>query len=345
MPRPRPLPVELGDAFSVADALGAGVSKRRLRALDLATPFHGVRRVPSKDESTAETEAGREARSSTEAEQSTGEAPLALDRRRRAATLRDARAYSQIMRPGAFFCGRTAACLFGAPVAPGGELDVAVCAPQRAPRARGIHGRKVSQRLAAVTELEELPISTPASTWTMLGRDLSERELVVAGDFFVQIPRDRFGRQHPELALATLDDLRAMTDAGARPPTTKLLRAALEQIRVGSSSPLETEFRLDAAAVGLPDPLLDAEIRDEHGRLLGISEIVYPEFRTVVEIEGDHHRTSRAQWHRDIEKYRAYVDAGWHVERLTSVHVRNSRHGLSIVAAALAKRGWSGFTR
>lgn len=328
--RPRPLPDSLGEVFSVADALHAGASQRRLRALDLDAPFHGVRRIQSNE--------GREPAESEPV-------PLAVDRQRRADAFRDARAYAEVMRPGAFFCGRTAACLLGAPVAPEGLLDVAVFSPHRAPRARGIRGRKVAPHLAAVQTLEGLPVSTPATTWAMLGRDASERELIIVGDRFVRIPRDSFGRQHPELASATVLDLQTATDAGARPPATTRLRRALEQIRVGSSSPLETEFRLDAAMAGLPVPVLDKEIRDASGRLLGISEIVYPEFRTVVEIEGDHHRTSRDQWHRDIEKYRAYVDAGWHVERLTSKHIRNSRHGVSIVAAALAKRGWSGFSR
>lgn len=62
----------------------------------------------------------------------------------------------------------------------------------------------------------------------------------------------------------------------------------------------------------------------------------------IVEIEGDHHRTSRRQWHRDIEKYRNYADAGWYVVRLTSAHVGSTRLGVSIVAQALQRRGWDG---
>lgn len=42
MHRP-PLPAELGPSFSVADALAAGATPSRLRALDLVRPFHGVR--------------------------------------------------------------------------------------------------------------------------------------------------------------------------------------------------------------------------------------------------------------------------------------------------------------
>src|SRR5690606_10974337 len=132
-------------------------------------------------------------------------------------------------------------------------------------------------------------------------------------------------------------------DAGPRPPTTARLRAALEQVRVGSSSPLETDYRLDAAAGGLPDAVLGMEIRGEDGRLLGISEFVYPDYRLVVEVEGDHHRTDRKQWNRDIEKYRAYPAAGLEVVRLTSAHIRGAYPtAVGIVRTALRRRGWKG---
>ena len=155
----------------------------------------------------------------------------------------------------------------------------------------------------------------------MLGRELSMRELVVVGDAIVKIPRDHRGRLQPEQQLATIEQLRRAVKAGHRRGVAKL-REALAHIRVGSSSPLETEYRLDAAAAGLPEPELDVEIRDAGGSLCGITEVVYPEYRTLVEIEGDHHRTDQQQWDRDIEKYAAYVAAGWEVVRLTSRHIR-----------------------
>lgn len=107
----------------------------------------------------------------------------------------------------------------------------------------------------------------------------------------------------------------------------------------GADSPPETEFRLDAAAAGLPHPQLDVEIRDRTGRLLGISEFLYPEQRVVVEIEGDHHRTSRRQWERDIEKYRNYATIGIEVVRLTAGH-RRAGAAVAIVRDVLTRRGW-----
>ena len=109
---------------------------------------------------------------------------------------------------------------------------------------------------------------------------------------------------------------------------------------LSSASPLETEYRLDAALAGLPTPELDVKIRDGRGRLIGITEVVYREYRTLVEVEGDHHRTDRRQWDRDIEKYNAYAALGWEVVRLTSTHVRGAKRGVSLVRDALLRNGW-----
>lgn len=327
--RPRPLPTELPSSFSTAEALAAGVTPRRLRAKDLASPFRGTRRRLPEDRATRDTRSDAD------------DTPYADDAAHRADHLSAMRMFATVMESGTFFSGRTAAYAYGVPLDPGDALEVATFAPRRAPLRRGIRGRKVAPHLATVRMHEGMPVSSPASTWAMLATELTERELVVVGDALVRIPRDRFGRQHPELRLATIEHLQSAVDAGPRPGRPKL-RAALAMIRVGSSSPLETEYRLDADAAGLPTPSLDREIRDDRGRLLGISEIVYEEYRVVVEIEGDHHRTSRRQWHRDIEKYRDYADAGWHVVRLTSSHLRPARIGLSIVAQALQNRGWNG---
>lgn len=108
---------------------------------------------------------------------------------------------------------------------------------------------------------------------------------------------------------------------------------------MGSASPLETDYRLAAEDAGLPECELDVEIRDSSGRLLGICDAVYAAQRVIVEIEGDHHRTDRTQWDRDIEKYAALVADGWEIIRLTARHIRQ-RHprGPELVRAALARR-------
>ena len=320
---PRPLPGGLGPAFSCGDARAAGVSPKRLRAKDLAAPFRGVRTVPD-----AEPPAS-------------GIDPLARQREVRERTRRLASAYAEIMPAHAVFAGRTAAVLLGAPLDPGPDLVVAVPDPMRAPRRIGIRGVKSRPEYLRATVVDGLRATDPASTWAMLGAELGIRDLVVVGDAFVHVPRDSSGHRMPHARLATIDDLGAALASGRR-RGARQLRAALALIREGSASPLETDFRLDATAAGLPVADLDVEVRDRHGRLVGISEVVYPAFRTIVEIEGDHHRVDRAQWDRDIGKYAAYSALGWEVVRLTARHVRHRRTAVAVVDDVLRRRGWDG---
>ncbi len=266
--------------------------------------------------------------------------PLARDRAQRREMRRRAELYRPLMVRHAFFVGRTAAGFWGLPVDCSGELEVGVAAPHRAPRRSRIAGRQVAATLVSVRQLDGFAVASPASTWAMLATDLSVRELVQVGDALVRIPRDGLARLRRDLRLCSVEQLRAAIDAGRRHGAERL-RAAIEAIRVGSASPLETDCRLDAATDCLPEPTLDVEIRDARGRLLGVTEIAYPEFGVLVEVEGDHHRTSRDQWHRDIEKYAAYAIEGYEVVRLTSDHIRGPHPmATALIRDALVRRGW-----
>jgi hypothetical protein len=296
------------------------VSSGRLQAGDLDAPFHGARQTaedPARDDD------------------------LSIDDIWRHAELRRIRAYACVMRPRVFLAGRTAGVHLGLSIRPGALLEVGGFAPAHAPRGRGVRGIKIAPHLVNIREHAGVRTADAASTWAMLGAELSVRELVALGDEIVRIPRDRRGTPVPSGRMGTIDELAAIVAAGRRRGIGRL-QEALPLIRVGSASPLETDFRLDAAAGGLPSPELDVEIRDRRGSLLGITEIVFPKYRTAVEIEGDHHRTDRRQWNRDIDKYAAYAAEGWEVVRLTSAHVRGAdRPGVGIVRSVLLRRGWN----
>lgn len=325
-PSPSPLPSDLGPHFSTSEAVRRGVNRNRLRTKDLTAPFHGVRRTRA--------DIAREM-----ADAAADTEPGAIDRIRARDISARALAYFDASPAGRFLCGISAAAVRGYPVRRSDDLDIGVVAPARAPRGKGVKGRKVAEHLVEIEILDGVPVMTPASIWATLGRDLSERELTILADAILRVPRDQFGDLHPELQGATIEQLQLAIVAGRRPGTARL-HAALLRARVGSASPLETDYRLDAEDAGLPEPELDVEIFDEAGHRLGISEIVYREQRVVVEIEGDQHRTSRKQWVRDIAKYRAYADAGWEVVRVTSTDIRVHRTASATVRAALLRRGW-----
>lgn len=334
--RPALLPASLGDVFTCRSAMAAGVGRRRLRAGDLAAPHRGVRLRASA-------------------------VPLAIDGDEidRAAIVHDlvlqrVRAYAAVMPADAIVTGRTALALYRLPLERGDDesiagdllmrgiehLHVGVFPPGRPPRARGVRGTQLSRGLTGVRMLDGVAVTSPATTWAMFGRTLDVPSLVRLGDAIVRIPRDDRGRPLLDQQLATVDQLRAAASVPMRRGRTTLLDA-LERVRVGSASPLETDWRLGAEDAGLPAFELDVEIRDRGRRLLGIADAAHRGSMTIVEVEGDHHRTSRAQWNRDIEKLAAYVAAGWEPVRLTSAHIRGYvPRAPGMLRDVLVRRGW-----
>lgn len=153
-------------------------------------------------------------------------------------------------------------------------------------------------------------------------------------------PAPNAGVRLPHRQLATVEQLRA----AASPPRRRgqaALERALTYIRVGSMSPLETDLRMDLQDAGLPEPVLDVEVRSSGGRLLGIADGAYPEYGVLLEVEGRHHLQSDAQWERDIAKYAAFAAAGHDVVRLTGRSVRGGR-AVATVIEALRRHGWRG---
>lgn len=327
MPRSlAPLPAGVPAAFRCRDASQFGIPGSRLRARDLERPFRGVRlrvEVPPVPD----------------------DEPLARDRAARAAILRRASAHALVLPEHAFYVGSTALAAWGLPLidadaAAAADLDVAALAPHRALRAPGIRSFQVQSSLASVRVREGLRVGSPATVWVLGGRSMSVRDLVVLGDAIVCLPRDERGTLRAEGQLATIEQLATALEAGRRRGADRL-REAFSLIRVGSRSPLETDWRIGLAGTDLPEPVLDHEVRDAAGRLLGISDGAFPLYRVAVEIEGDHHRTSTAQWRRDIEKYAAYSAIGWDTVRLTSAHIRaDPPSGVAMVRDALLRRGW-----
>lgn len=314
------LPESLGEVFRVSEAMRAGASAQRLRATDLDSPFRGVRRV-------------------REAEIARGEVdPFEFIRLEH---IGRARAYLEVAPTGAFFCGPTAAAIMRLPVPlRGGQpIEVGVAAPQRAPRVRGVSSRQVLRKLVELGTARGLPVSSPATTWAMLGRELTRDELVVLGDAIVHLPRIPGTQRLDRQPHASPEDLHGAIAAGQRAGAVKL-REALKLIRTGSASPPETLLRLALIDAGYPEPELDVDVYDGAGRLLGASELAYRELKIAYEYESRYHRTSSIRWNRDLVKYARYEEAGWKVIRVTGEgFARHRQEILRQTKVAFAVRG------
>ncbi|EKU48254.1 hypothetical protein C272_05079 [Brevibacterium casei S18] len=153
-------------------------------------------------------------------------------------------------------------------------------------------------------------IITPPVLFLQLATILTRDELVQAGDAMI-------GSWHGP-PLCTADDIAAHFASRSVVRAGRTASAALELIRPGVDSPQETDLRLWAISVGLPEPEIHPAVwcrelgRDIH------PDLGYERARLGLEYEGDHHRTDKHQWDDDIQRVNALAAEGWLIIRVNS---------------------------
>ena len=334
------IPQEIGQEFAYATALSHGMSAWEHRSPGLQHPFRGTRIADPGPILSAPPQGA-----------------AALFAWWRDQQLQRARAYATVMPAQQFFFGVTAAFIQNLPVslplAPKDygqhsaewfrTISVGTHAPGRAPRRPGMLVRQFRPHLLTVREADGLCVADPCSLWATLSAHLRFEDSIALGDAIIRMPRV-WGRPTSKSnpPHASIEDLAAAARIPGRFHRPQLLRA-LPHLRDGASSPPETHLRLAVVAAGLPEPQLDFDVRTTNGIFLGTSELTFPRFQIALEYEGDHHRTERSQWFRDIEKYQLYAEAGWEVVRVTARSLYRDRPRLiKQIHDALTRRGWSG---
>jgi hypothetical protein len=315
MPKRVALPCELSDRpFRYADGRARGIGEGRLRGTDLERPFHGVRTVLSPDTETL--------------------SDLAI-------TLNACRRFAPLLISGRFFSRETAARLWGCPLpthAMGDIVSVSARPPHNAPRGRGVLGTSCRDPRTRIVTRHGFPVSDPESTWVSMATLVPLDELVVLADHLVLDPHVL--DPHDPRPFATLgsltDRLSGYSGRGAR-----MARQALDLARVGAESRPETLLRLLLVRSGIPEPELNVNVTNRRGQVLGRGDLVWEQWRTVVEYDGDQHRASDRQYDRDIRRIEDFVAADWRV-------VRVRKRGLFVtpldtvsrVESALHAGGW-----
>lgn len=104
----------------------------------------------------------------------------------------------------------------------------------------------------------------------------------------------------------------------------------------GAESPRETWLRLLIIRAGLPRPQTQIEVRNEYGAVIAVVDMGWEELKIAIEYEGDHHRTSRMQFNRDIRRMDELIELGWIVIRVTVEDTPGSI--VRRISAALARR-------
>jgi hypothetical protein len=95
-------------------------------------------------------------------------------------------------------------------------------------------------------------------------------------------------------------------------------RAALELIDDGAQSPKETWLRLLLIRGGLPAPQTQIPVRDEFGCVIAYLDMGWEDVLVAVEYDGDHHRTDRSQYVKDIRRLEVVEGRGWIVVRVVA---------------------------
>jgi hypothetical protein len=306
MPKLSPLPRELGERpFSTGEASRLGVLPSRLRSRDLHAPFRGVR-VP--------------AASSSE--------------------LSAPEVYAAIMPKEQFFSHITAARLHGLRLPDDPILDemhVSVWKPNRAPRVSGVVGHALtSGKFQRVVELDVgFRVTDVVSTWCALAPSLPLDQLIMVGDSVVR-------RVKP---LAAITDLRAAVLARSGQRGAKKLREALELVRSGTDSRRETQLRLAIVRAGLPEPEVNAVIRNSYGAQIALGDLVFRRSRVLVEYDGGHHQSDLAQYLHDVDRLNDVAQEAWQVVRINKSHMRlNAYPAIARIRAALSRAALSDAT-
>lgn len=282
-----------------------------MRAGDLESPFHGIRRplqpaLPATDDHRK------------------------LAGRRLDGLVADCRSYLTLENPAVVFSHVTAARLYEMPL-PWAletrlELDVAVLAPAHPPQRAGVIGHRLLA--GSVAAVHGLPVPGPVEVWLQLAPLLSVNQLVVAADHLVR-------RKRPFCTLAALQEA---VDALHRRRGATKLRSAIPSVRTGTDSPAESRMRLILVDGGLPEPVIGHTVYDKDGFFVGTPDLVYVKERIALDYEGEVHNRDARVFGEDIERREQFQDADWRHIRVVKGHLARPHRLIDRVGFALAQQ-------
>jgi AbiEi antitoxin C-terminal domain/Protein of unknown function (DUF559) len=149
-------------------------------------------------------------------------------------------------------------------------------------------------------------VTTPARTALDLASRYPKSTAVAAIDALAQVV---------ELKSADIE-LLAERYKGRR--RIRAARAVIELVDGGAQSPKETWLRLLLVRAGFPRPQTQIAVRNEWGWAEAYLDMGWEDIKVAVEYDGDHHRSSRAQYVKDIRRLEMLERTGWIVVRVVA---------------------------
>ncbi|WP_152362133.1 endonuclease domain-containing protein [Microlunatus speluncae] len=202
--------------------------------------------------------------------------------------------------------------------------------PIRAATATTGQSRRRGIRLSRVGRVPQTRsrMVSPVQAWVGSCSELDLVQAVAAADWLMRLGR---------CELAELGAAAQATGGRGR----RLAQRAAALARTGVDSPKESTLRLMLVLAGLPEPACNPMIGNRT-EPIGHFDLVLGEFMIIIEYDGDHHRTDRWQWARDIARHEAAVNAGYAIIRITNGRMMHPREIVQTVDARLRERGYQG---
>lgn len=209
-------------------------------------------------------------------------------------------------------------------------VEVGEPLPVRAVTATRTQTRRVGIRLIRAQQLppHRWRLAHAVAAWLNACAEVNLLEAVTAGDWLLH------------RRLTTLDVLR---DSAARfaGPGCRMARRAAGLVAEKVESPRETRLRLALVLARLPVPRCNITLGNDEFAI-GRVDMLYEEFKVILEYDGDDHRLDRGQWNLDIDRNDAFADEGYLTVRVTAARMRRPRAVVRRVHAKLVALGYRG---
>jgi hypothetical protein len=148
---------------------------------------------------------------------------------------------------------------------------------------------------AAACEHSGLPVSSPFQVFVELAEVVDLVDAVILGDWLVA----KGARSLPKL-------LAFVERNGSR-----RARRAASYVRCGVDSPMETRLRMLLVLAGLPEPVVNHEVRDLEGVVIRRYDLAWPIARLIAEYDGRQHIEREVVWQGDLLRREAIDNARW----------------------------------
>jgi hypothetical protein len=222
-------------------------------------------------------------------------------------------------------CGLTAAWIYGADVRRESDLDVCISCPKGS-RIRSRVGLRVCQETldeSDITLIDGLRVTTPLRTAFDCARWLKGVERVVVVDALA----------HAQLV--AIEEIRAYISGKHRLRNLRRAESVLDLADALAESPMETRIRVLLIEWGLPRPVSQLNVYDQHREFIGRLDLAYPEAKVAVEYDGAQHWEQRRADDRRRDRLRAQ---GWVVLVYSAEDYYEHRQTIGVeVTRALAK--------